>query len=47
MMIFLIENFLLGMSWYDSVWVFFLNFINVLDYFCERSNLFYDYMCNN
>nr|XP_011434229.2 mediator of RNA polymerase II transcription subunit 6 isoform X1 [Crassostrea gigas] len=47
MMISLTENPLLGMSWYDSAWVPLLNPTNVLDYFCERSNPFYDHMCNN
>lgn len=42
-----LENPLLGMSWYDSAWVPLLNPTNVLDYFCERSNPFYDHMCNN
>ncbi|XP_052700870.1 mediator of RNA polymerase II transcription subunit 6-like isoform X1 [Crassostrea angulata] len=46
-MISLTENPLLGMSWYDSAWVPLLNPTNVLDYFCERSNPFYDHMCNN
>lgn len=35
------------MSWYDSAWVPLLNQSNILDYFCERSNPFYDHTCNN
>ncbi|GAA6081807.1 hypothetical protein Q7C36_008389 [Tachysurus vachellii] len=38
---------LLGISWVDSSWVPMLNSGNVLDYFSERSNPFYDRTCNN
>ncbi|TRY93361.1 hypothetical protein DNTS_032856 [Danionella cerebrum] len=38
---------LLGISWVDSGWVPILNPSNVLDYFSERSNPFYDRTCNN
>ncbi|XP_063040685.1 mediator of RNA polymerase II transcription subunit 6 isoform X2 [Engraulis encrasicolus] len=38
---------LLGISWVDSGWVPILNTGNVLDYFSERSNPFYDRTCNN
>uniref|UniRef100_A0AAR2JBZ1 Mediator of RNA polymerase II transcription subunit 6 n=1 Tax=Pygocentrus nattereri TaxID=42514 RepID=A0AAR2JBZ1_PYGNA len=38
---------LLGVSWVDSGWVPILNPGNVLDYFSERSNPFYDRTCNN
>ncbi|XP_006004628.1 mediator of RNA polymerase II transcription subunit 6 isoform X2 [Latimeria chalumnae] len=38
---------LLGISWVDSAWVPILNPGNVLDYFSERSNPFYDRTCNN
>ncbi|KAJ8289672.1 hypothetical protein GJAV_G00003980 [Gymnothorax javanicus] len=37
---------LLGISWVDSGWPI-LNPSNVLDYFSERSNPFYDRTCNN
>ncbi|XP_018582967.1 mediator of RNA polymerase II transcription subunit 6 isoform X1 [Scleropages formosus] len=37
----------LGISWVDSGWVPILNPGNVLDYFSERSNPFYDRQCNN
>lgn len=37
---------LLGISWVDSGWPI-LNPGNVLDYFSERSNPFYDRTCNN
>uniref|UniRef100_A0A7N8YLF7 Mediator of RNA polymerase II transcription subunit 6 n=1 Tax=Mastacembelus armatus TaxID=205130 RepID=A0A7N8YLF7_9TELE len=40
-------NNLLGISWVDSGWVPILNPGNVLDYFSERSNPFYDRTCNN
>ncbi|CAL8110628.1 unnamed protein product [Orchesella dallaii] len=40
------EN-LLGISWCDSAWIPILNAGNVLDYFSERSNQFYDRTCNN
>ncbi|XP_039597538.1 mediator of RNA polymerase II transcription subunit 6 [Polypterus senegalus] len=38
---------LLGISWVDSGLVPLLNPGNVLDYFSERSNPFYDRTCNN
>ncbi|XP_061414982.1 mediator of RNA polymerase II transcription subunit 6 [Lethenteron reissneri] len=38
---------LLGISWHDSAWIPVLNPANVLDYFSERSNPFYDRTCNN
>jgi len=38
---------LLGISWHDSAWIPILNPTNVMDYFMERSNPFYDRMCNN
>uniref|UniRef100_A0A8C7ZB20 Mediator of RNA polymerase II transcription subunit 6 n=1 Tax=Oryzias sinensis TaxID=183150 RepID=A0A8C7ZB20_9TELE len=38
---------LLGISWVDSSWVPILNPGNVLDYFSERSNPFYERSCNN
>ncbi|CAK8680349.1 unnamed protein product [Clavelina lepadiformis] len=37
----------LSISWFDSAWVPHLNKDNVLDYFAERSNPFYDRTCNN
>jgi mediator of RNA polymerase II transcription subunit 6 len=38
---------LLRISWHDSAWIPVLNGSNVLDYFSERSNPFYDRTCNN
>uniref|UniRef100_A0A0A9X7W3 Mediator of RNA polymerase II transcription subunit 6 n=1 Tax=Lygus hesperus TaxID=30085 RepID=A0A0A9X7W3_LYGHE len=38
---------LLATSWYDSAWVPLLNPTNIMDYFSERSNPFYDRQCNN
>jgi len=38
---------LLGISWHDSAWIPILNPTNVMDYFMERSNPFYDRTCNN
>nr|CAG4641222.1 EOG090X0E0D [Eulimnadia texana] len=38
---------LLGISWHDSAWIRVLNPGNVMDYFMERSNPFYDRTCNN
>ncbi|PIK36881.1 hypothetical protein BSL78_26283 [Apostichopus japonicus] len=35
------------MSWSDSAWIPHLNQGNVMDYFSERSNPFYDRSCNN
>lgn len=37
----------LGLSWRDSAWIPVLSPANVLDYFSERSNPFYDRQCNN
>lgn len=37
----------LSISWHDSAWIPVLNPSNVLDYFSERSNPFYDRQCNN
>lgn len=36
-----------SISWHDSAWISILNSENVLDYFCQRSNTFYDKTCNN
>ncbi|KAF7990772.1 hypothetical protein HCN44_000577 [Aphidius gifuensis] len=40
------EN-LLGLSWHDSAWIPILNPTNIMDYFSERSNPFFDRTCNN
>lgn len=37
----------LQISWQDSNWIPNLNPDNVLDYFSQRSNPFYDRTCNN
>lgn len=37
----------LHVSWYDSAWIPILNQSNVMDYFSERSNPFYDRTSNN
>lgn len=37
----------LHLSWHDSSWLPFLNPTNVLDYFSDKSNSFYDRSCNN
>ena len=37
----------LSVSWCDSVWIPILNRNNVLEYFSQRSNPFYDRTCNN
>ncbi|XP_016840546.1 mediator of RNA polymerase II transcription subunit 6 isoform X1 [Nasonia vitripennis] len=37
----------LGLSWHDSAWIPMLNPSNIMDYFSERSNPFYDRTCNN
>ena len=42
----LVSN-LLSISWHDSAWIPILGPHNVMDYFSERSNLFYDRTCNN
>ncbi len=38
---------LLSISWHDSAWIPILGPHNVMDYFSERSNPFYDRTCNN
>ncbi|XP_043483233.1 mediator of RNA polymerase II transcription subunit 6 [Leptopilina heterotoma] len=40
------EN-LLALSWHDSAWIPMLNPTNIMDYFAERTNPFYDRTCNN
>lgn len=40
------EN-LLTVSWHDSAWIPVLSQANVMDYFSERSNPFYERTCNN
>eukprot|EP00092_Neocalanus_flemingeri_P034688 GFUD01037739.1.p1 GENE.GFUD01037739.1~~GFUD01037739.1.p1 ORF type:complete len:251 (+),score=86.07 GFUD01037739.1:41-793(+) len=37
----------LFVSWVDSAWIPVLNQSNVMDYFSERTNPFYDRTCNN
>ncbi|KAK9891239.1 hypothetical protein WA026_013552 [Henosepilachna vigintioctopunctata] len=37
----------LSLSWHDSAWIPILNSTNVLDYFSDRSNPFFDRTCNN
>lgn len=37
----------LRLSWHDPVRKPFLNPQNILDYFCQKSNPFYDKLCNN
>ena len=37
----------LFVSWVDGAWIPVLNQSNVLDYFSERTNPFYDRTCNN
>lgn len=37
----------LSVTWCDKTWLNYLNQQNVLDYFAERSNPFYDHECNN
>ncbi|XP_022911852.1 mediator of RNA polymerase II transcription subunit 6 [Onthophagus taurus] len=37
----------LSISWHDSAWIPNLNTQNVMDYFSERSNPFFDRTCNN
>ena len=34
-------------TWHDSAWMPVLNQTNIMDYFAERSNTFYDRTCNN
>ncbi len=38
---------LLSVSWHDSAWIPILDPSNVMAYFSESSNLFYDRTCNN
>ena len=37
----------LSISWHDPAWIPILNPTNIMDYFSERSNPFYDRSCNN
>lgn len=37
----------LKISWHDSAWIPHLNPKNILDYFCQKSNPFYDKASNN
>ena len=37
----------LYVSWCDSAWIPVLSQSNVMDYFTERTNPFYDRTCNN
>ncbi|XP_787850.1 mediator of RNA polymerase II transcription subunit 6 [Strongylocentrotus purpuratus] len=37
----------LHISWHDSAWIPHLNQANIMDYFSNRSNPFYDRTCNN
>lgn len=37
----------LWVSWHDTQMMASLNPQNVMDYFCRKSNPFYDRMCNN
>lgn len=37
----------LGLSWHDSTWIPILNTSNVLEYFSQASNPFFDRTCNN
>lgn len=37
----------LRLSWHDSTWIPHLSPGNILDYFCQKSNPFYDKLCNN
>lgn len=36
-----------GISWHDSAWISILNPENVMEYFSQRTNPFYDRTCNN
>lgn len=38
---------LLEKSWCDSKWIPFINASNIMEYFSDRSNPFYDSRCNN
>ncbi|XP_045460354.1 mediator of RNA polymerase II transcription subunit 6 [Harmonia axyridis] len=42
-----ISDNLLSLSWHDSAWIPILNTSNVMDYFSDRSNPFFDRTCNN
>ncbi|KAJ8896562.1 hypothetical protein PR048_001906 [Dryococelus australis] len=37
----------LSLSWHDSAWIPMLNPSNIMDYFSERTNPFFDRTCNN
>lgn len=37
----------LRISWHDSAWLPHLNQSNVMDYFCQKTNPFYEKTCNN
>lgn len=37
----------LSVSWHDSTWIPILNTTNVLEYFSQASNPFFDRTCNN
>ncbi|CAG4954000.1 unnamed protein product [Parnassius apollo] len=37
----------LGLSWHDSAWIPLLSPSNIMDYFSEKSNPFFDRTCNN
>nr|NP_001298753.1 mediator of RNA polymerase II transcription subunit 6 [Papilio xuthus]BAM19570.1 mediator complex subunit 6 [Papilio xuthus] len=37
----------LGLSWHDSAWIPLLTPSNIMDYFSEKSNPFFDRTCNN
>ncbi|XP_071961928.1 mediator of RNA polymerase II transcription subunit 6-like [Antedon mediterranea] len=41
------EDHSLHMTWHDSAWIPMLDPSNVMNYFSERSNPFYDRTCNN
>ncbi|KAK4472161.1 hypothetical protein MN116_000459 [Schistosoma mekongi] len=43
----LVKEDLYGVSWSNPAWSHFLCSANVLDYFCDLSNPFYDRQCNN
>ena len=46
-LVFILPDSPLGISWHDTAWIPLLNPTNILDYFSERSNPFYDRTCNN
>lgn len=37
----------LSLSWHDSAWIPILNTSNVMEYFSQASNPFFDRTCNN